>query len=158
MQKDKKTIILEEEMYMPKINEQTIQELFEKAKAVRKNAYAPYSNFQVGAAILTSDGETFVGCNVENVSYRLTQCAEGAAITAMVAAGKKNIAAILVMGPRGIEATPCGACRQMLIEFAKSDLPVYLADEDKILETVTIKDLLPKSFTPTLLTKNDQNK
>ena len=126
------------------------EKMFTKAKEALQNAYAPYSNFRVGAAIAASDGEIFGGCNVENASYRLTQCAEGAALTALVASGRRHIAAVLVMVPKeyNMAASPCGACRQMLREFATLDTKIYMCDDEKLLETKTLGELLPMSFGP----------
>ena len=92
--------------------------LKEKAKTVQKNAYAPYSRFPVGAAILTEDGEVFVGANVENGAFPLSRCAEQIAVGAMVAAGKRRIQAVWVHSTSSPPATPCGACRQVIAEFA----------------------------------------
>ena len=137
------------------VDEKLVQKMFEAAKKALKNSYAPYSNFHVGAAVCSEDGEIFAGCNVENASYRLTQCAESLAVTNMVLAGKKNITAVLVMAPKeyNLVITPCGACRQVLREFAKLDTPIYLCNDEKILETVTLGELLPKSFGPDHLGK-----
>ncbi|MFT5160906.1 MAG: cytidine deaminase, partial [Paracoccaceae bacterium] len=101
--------------------------LFEAAKAVRENAHAPYSNFKVGAAIKTSKGTVFVGCNVENVAYPEGTCAEAGAIAAMVAAGETEIAEVLVIADSPNPITPCGGCRQKLAEFGAPDVEVALA-------------------------------
>jgi len=120
-------------------------ELIQSALKVRRQAYARYSNFAVGAALQTADGQTFVGCNVENVSYGLTICAERAAVFAAVAAGQREFACLAVASAGGV--TPCGACRQVLIEFA-ADLPILLIDSDRpasVTET-NLRDLLPRAF------------
>jgi len=94
-------------------------ELLKKAAEVREKAYAPYSDFKVGAAVLTADGSVFTGCNVENASYGLTICAERAAIFAAVAAGHKDITALAIVADADKPVSPCGACRQVLAEFAR---------------------------------------
>ncbi|HEY9701045.1 MAG TPA: cytidine deaminase [Allocoleopsis sp.] len=93
--------------------------LLELAKSTSKNAYCPYSKFYVGAAVLTSDGSVFTGCNVENASYSLTICAERNAIFQAIAAGKRDIVALAIYTPTEKPTTPCGACRQVLIEFGR---------------------------------------
>ncbi len=122
-------------------------ELERHAVAVRRNAHAPYSRYQVGAALRTADGRVFVGCNVENASYGLCLCAERAAIAAMVSAGASAPRALVVVtqGPR--PGSPCGMCRQVLAEFAV-DLPVRLVAEghpDATRDT-TLAELLPDAF------------
>lgn len=133
---------------MSKITNELIQKMLEKALLVRENAYVPYSKFKVGACVCAEDGELFIGCNVENASFRLTNCAETSAICNMIAAGKKHILAILVVGPHVSMITPCGACRQVIREFAALDAPIYLCDDTKILLKTTVGELLPLSFGP----------
>ncbi|MEM8732948.1 MAG: cytidine deaminase [Planctomycetota bacterium] len=106
---------------------QSFDTLIAEASRVRLNAYAPYSRFQVGAALLTTNGSIFVGCNFENASYGLAICAERNAIGAMIAAGQKEIAAMAILSPGG--AAPCGACRQVMNEFGP-DCEVLLMDAD----------------------------
>ncbi len=96
------------------------------AKAVRENAHAPYSHYKVGAALRTASGKLFAGCNVENASYGLSLCAERSAILQMVAAGEREPVALVVLTEGPIVGTPCGACRQVLAEFAL-DLPIRLS-------------------------------
>jgi cytidine deaminase len=118
------------------------------AARARNAAYAPYSSYQVGAAVLSDDGRVFEGCNVENASYGLTICAERNAITHMVACGARRAVAIAVV-TRGPEAgTPCGVCRQTLAEFASDDLVVLLAvaGQDEPSEETTLGALLPRPF------------
>lgn len=122
------------------------QEMHARAKAVRANAYAPYSNFSVGACIRTEDDTLIAGCNVENAAYPLAQCAEGAAVTAMVAAGYKKIKSIAVIGSEDKLTPPCGGCRQKILEFANDDAQVFLCDDNGIVKTVTIGELIPLSF------------
>jgi cytidine deaminase len=110
------------------MNDQQRKQLIAASCDIRKHAHAPYSKFQVGAAILTKSGKLFSGCNVENASYGLTICAERSAAVSAVAAGEKDWVAIAVATPGG--HSPCGACRQVLVEFAP-DMPVLLVDSDK---------------------------
>src|SRR6478672_5112569 len=97
------------------------QALFAAAEAVRARAYAPYSRFQVGAAILADDGRIYSGCNVENAAYPIGNCAEASAIAAMIAGGAKRIIRIYTTGPGREPVTPCGGCRQRIREFADLD-------------------------------------
>lgn len=120
--------------------------LFEAAIAARNNAYAPYSNFQVGAAIRAASGEIYAGCNVENVAYPEGTCAEAGAIAAMVAAGETEIKEILVVAGGPFRITPCGGCRQKIAEFAKPETPIILADLGGETETGTLAEILPGSF------------
>lgn len=122
-------------------------DLFKAAAAVRHNAYVPYSNFKVGAAIRSSAGNIYAGCNVENVAYPEGTCAEAGAIAAMVAAGETEIAEILVVAGGDFQITPCGGCRQKIAEFAAKGASVYLADLSGEFEKVNVQDLLPGSFT-----------
>jgi cytidine deaminase len=119
--------------------------LFEAAKAVREKAYAPYSNFLVGAAFRTPDGTVFTGCNVENASYPVSVCAEGGAASAMIAAGYREIAEAVVIGDAAL-CTPCGVCRQRLKEFGTDDLVVHVADLNGIRRSFTMDELLPAAF------------
>jgi cytidine deaminase len=126
----------------------TDRQLIEMARQVRELAYAPYSHFPVGAALLGRSGRVYTGCNVENASYPLTICAEQAAITKAVSEGEREFKAIAVMTATG--ATPCGACRQILREFGgpDGDLRVIVADTEGRVRTFTIAELLPAGFTP----------
>ena len=121
--------------------------LLKLATAVRLNAYAPYSHFLVGAAIRTTSGATFTGCNVENVAYPEGTCAEAGAIAAMVAAGETQIAEMLVIADSRSPVPPCGGCRQKIAEFAKPDVQVTLCTTDGLSKTMTVADLLPGLFT-----------
>jgi cytidine deaminase len=121
------------------------QQLLAAASAARRQAYAPYSRFQVGAAVQTDDGQIVSGCNVENASFGLTVCAERSAVLAAVAAGHRKFVAIAVASQGGV--TPCGACRQVLAEFA-DDLVVLLVDvnrPDQVRE-LALSALLPERF------------
>jgi len=122
--------------------------LFEAALKVRENAYAPYSEFKVGAALRTASGEVFSGCNVENVAYPEGTCAEAGAIAAMVAAGQGDIVEILVMAKSDVPITPCGGCRQKISEFGTPETVIILANPTGTIGEVTLGDLLPGSFTP----------
>ncbi|MBO0345668.1 cytidine deaminase [Roseibium limicola] len=122
-----------------------VDELFEKAKAARAMAYAPYSNFLVGAAILTTDGKIFCGCNVENGAYPEGVCAEGGAISAMVLGGSRKIAEVVVIGDAA-NCSPCGGCRQKLKEFAGDDVKVHIADLNGVRRSLTVAELLPAGF------------
>ena len=125
--------------------------LFDAAEAVRARAYAPYSNFQVGAAILADDGNIYSGCNVENAAYPQGNCAEPSAIAAMLAGGGKRIEKIFVTGPGATPVTPCGGCRQRIREFASETTPIIcLGVEGEPLHT-TLGELLPHSFGPEFL-------
>jgi cytidine deaminase len=121
-------------------------DLFETALRVRANAHAPYSGFKVGAAIRCPDGRVFGGCNVENVAYPEGTCAEAGAIAAMVAAGAREIAEVLVVAESEPPVTPCGGCRQKLAEFARPDVPVILAGLGGELARTTVGALLPGAF------------
>jgi cytidine deaminase len=116
--------------------------LMEAAWQVRERAYAPYSNFQVGAAVMAADGRIFVGCNVENVSYGLTNCAERVAIGAAVAAGVREFLGIAVVADTKVPISPCGACRQVLAEFQVER--VMLVNRTEHLE-FQLESLLPRA-------------
>ena len=123
-----------------------VDDLKDAAIAVRENAYAPYSNFKVGAALITEGGEVFAGCNVENVAYPEGTCAEAGAVAAMVAAGETMIAEVAVIADSPIPVSPCGGCRQKLAEFGAGDVVVTLATTDGTEHATTIADLLPGVF------------
>ena len=120
--------------------------LLELAKQAAQNAYAPYSKFCVGAAILSSNGHFYAGCNVENISYPVGTCAEAGAIAAMVCGGDTKIEVILVYADSKELITPCGACRQRIKEFASPDCQIYLANSSGIQKTFALSELLPYSF------------
>jgi cytidine deaminase len=122
------------------------QTLLVQAQRVQLNAHAPYSHFQVGAALLDEAGNTYAGCNVENAAYPLGQCAEANAIGAMVAAGGKSIREILIASPNAEPCPPCGGCRQKIAEFASADTLVHLATHDGQITSMRISELLPLSF------------
>jgi cytidine deaminase len=120
--------------------------LVAKAREVQGKAYAPASKFLVGAALLTADGQVFVGCNVENASYGLTICAERSAICAAVAAGAREVQAVAVVTDLADPARPCGACRQVLAEFGPA-MEVVLVGSGAAVVTTTLDKLLPHPFT-----------
>ena len=128
--------------------EPDFEALFAAAAAVQPRAYAPYSRFKVGAALLAEDGVVYVGCNVENAAYPVGACAEAGAISAMVAGGAGAIHAILVFGEGAELVTPCGACRQRIREFAAPDMPIAIAGPEGIRARFTLEELLPASFGP----------
>ena len=128
-------------------------ELFAAAEAIRAKAYAPYSKFQVGAAILADDGRIYVGCNVENAAYPNGNCAEPSAIAAMIAGGGRRIRRVYVTGPGAAPVTPCGGCRQRLREFADADVTVISHGVDGAPLYQTLGELLPHSFGPEFLGK-----
>ena len=120
------------------------KELFEIAKNVSKKAYAPYSNYKVGAAIRTKNGKIFSGCNVENSSYGLTNCAERTAIFKAVSEGEKEFEEILIYSNSGKMPFPCGACRQVISEFG-DEIKITISSNEKIVKS-SIKKLLPSKF------------
>ncbi len=123
-------------------------DLLHRARAARQRAYAPYSHFHVGAAILTAEGDVFDGVNVENASYGLTMCAERVAIGAMAAAGRRGpVVAVAVVGDGEDALTPCGACRQVIFEFGPEAV-VYGSGDGGRPVRATIRELLPHAFGP----------
>jgi cytidine deaminase len=121
------------------------ENLIAKAMKARKKAYAPYSHFTVGAALLARSGRVYTGCNVENASYGLSVCAERVAVFKAVSEGEREFEAIAVVTEKGV--TPCGACRQVLMEFG-NDVEVIVADEAGVYRVFTLRELLPEAFTP----------
>jgi cytidine deaminase len=125
-----------------------IAALFDAAKAAQARAYAPYSRFNVGAALRTPSGAIFAGCNVENAAYPEGACAEAGAISAMALAGERQIEEILVIGDGEGLCTPCGGCRQRIREFASPQTPIHVAGRDGLRVTLSLAELLPYSFGP----------
>ncbi len=123
----------------------TEEELVNAAREVRENAYAPFSRFKVGAALETDDGEIIVGSNVESASYGLTVCAERVAVWNAISHGKRKITRIAVVADTEELTPPCGVCRQIIWEFG-GDIPVIFANLDGKVETVQMKELLPRAF------------
>jgi cytidine deaminase len=122
--------------------------LFAAASAAMDRAHAPYSRFQVGAAVLDAQGRIHGGCNVENAAYPQGVCAEAGALSAMVLAGGSSVRAVLVMGRGAGLVTPCGGCRQKIREFAAPDTPILIADPHQVRASFTLDQLLPHSFGP----------
>jgi cytidine deaminase len=134
------------------MNDETRQKLVKTAIDAQKKAYAPYSNYAVGAALLTKSGKIFTGVNVENAVYPVTICAERTAVVKAVSEGEKEFEAIAVVTRDG--GTPCGSCRQVMAEFGL-EMVVLIADEKgNILYEVTVADLLPSAFGPANLQNN----
>ena len=130
------------------MDEALTQRLLEAASTARDAAYAPYSRFKVGAALLDEQGRIHTGCNVENAAYPQGTCAEAGALSALVLAGGRRLQAVLVVGQADQPVTPCGGCRQKLREFAAEPVPVFCTSpEGQVLET-TMGALLPHSFGP----------
>ncbi|MDJ0937112.1 MAG: cytidine deaminase [Kiloniellales bacterium] len=123
-----------------------LDEMIRLAMAARDNAHAPYSGFRVGACLRSADGRLFAGCNVENAAYPEGQCAETSAIGAMVAAGARQIAEVLILAEGERLCTPCGGCRQRLAELADADTPVHVAGLEGVRRSFTLGELLPEAF------------
>jgi cytidine deaminase len=122
------------------------KDLLAAARKARSRAYAPYSEFPVGAAVLGANGRIYSGCNVENASLGLTCCAERSAIFAMIAAGEREVREVLVVGDTGKVLPPCGACRQVMAEFAPPSAVVHMCDRTGAGRSVTVAELLPHVF------------
>lgn len=140
------------------IGKERIQELIREAKEQMTRAYAPYSHFKVGAALLTKAGKIYTGCNIENAAYTPTNCAERTAFFKAVSEGEREFAAICIAG--GMDGTitdyvaPCGVCRQVMTEFCSpEEFQIILAKSEEDYQIYTLKDLLPKGFGPENLTK-----
>jgi cytidine deaminase len=127
-----------------------VEKLINAAVAAREKAYAPYSNFRVGAAVLTKDGRCYTGCNVENVSYSLTCCAERVALFKAVSDGKRDFEAIAITAGTDEYCAPCGACRQALAEFG-AKIKVFMANRAGDYRLLTVAELLPEAFDPKTL-------
>lgn len=133
----------------------TTEELIQAATQAQARAYAPYSNYHVGAAVLTRAGKIQVGCNVENAAYGSTICAERTALTAAIAQGERDFVAIAVVTPNG--GSPCGACRQVMAELGPT-MTVYISDESGNYRTTDVKALLPDWFDEHKLSSEPQTK
>ncbi len=127
----------------------TDSELMQLAVEARKNSYAPYSDFHVGAALLTKNGKVYTGCNIENAAYTPTNCAERTAVFKAVSEGEREFSAIAIVGGKGEElaelCAPCGVCRQVLSEFCEKDMRIILGNPECI-KVYTFAELLPLSF------------
>lgn len=139
---------------MNHLAQETIKELIAHAIEARTKSYSPYSHYQVGAALLTGDGQIFTGCNVENAAYTPTNCAERTAFFKAVSEGIREFRAIAIVGsPKGDELTqyayPCGVCRQVMMEFCNpSDFQIIVAKSEEDYRTMTLGELLPEGFGP----------
>ena len=126
------------------------KDLFTLAKEAMKNSYAPYSNYNVGASLLCKNGNVYKGCNIENASYSVTNCAERTALFSAIANGEKDFDAICIVGGKNGEindyAMPCGVCRQALAEFYNADFKVYVSISEDNIKEFTLGELLPYSF------------
>ncbi len=128
------------------MNESTMRErLLVAAREARERAYAPYSHFHVGAAVMLADGSVVSGCNVENASYGLSMCAERVALWSAVARGHRDFVGMALIVPSG---SPCGACRQVMSELCPPDMPVWVETEDGTVRRFTVAELLPAAFRP----------
>ena len=120
----------------------------EATKEAMSKAYVPYSNYPVGALIVTDNGNTYSGCNVENASYPLGNCAEASAIASMVIAGEKKIKTIYVMTKNDEGGIPCGGCRQRIREFSDENTQIMMCSVDGVQQRINLSELLPNSFGP----------
>lgn len=123
-----------------------IQALIMKAIEAKEYAYVPYSHFRVGAALLTKSGKVYTGCNIENVSFGATNCAERTAVFKAVSEGEREFEKIVINGEHGDYLPPCGICRQVLLEFADASLQVILANDAQDYKITTLGELLPGAF------------
>ena len=135
-----------------------VEELIGKALAARKNAYTPYSHFQVGAALLTERGQIYTGCNIENAAYTPTNCAERTAFFKAVSEGERHFAAICIVGGKDGKladyTSPCGVCRQVMMEFCEPEqFKIILAISREEYQIYTLKELLPEGFGPARLAR-----
>ncbi|WP_332690925.1 cytidine deaminase [Halalkalibacter lacteus] len=123
------------------------QQLIAEAKRAREQAYAPYSNFQVGAALLMEDGSVFLGANIENASFGLTNCAERTALFKAYSDGNRNVKMVAVVADTVRPVPPCGACRQVMVELCNQDTNVVLSNLKGDILEMTVAELLPGAFT-----------
>lgn len=123
------------------------EQLIVAATAAREQAYVPYSKFKVGAALVTPTGQVFGGCNIENASYGLTNCAERTAIFKAVSEGQTTFSKMVIVGETEGPISPCGACRQVIVEFCEPTMPVFLTNLNGNTQETTVSDLLPGAFT-----------
>ena len=125
----------------------TDRELIKEAKKATRAAYAPYSSFTVGAALLTKEGRVFRGCNIENAAYSPTNCAERTAFFKAVSEGEREFTAIAIVGGKNEDfCPPCGVCRQVMSEFCDGDFKIILGRNDEDVKVFTLSELLPESF------------
>lgn len=125
-------------------------DLIKKASSMLEFSYAPYSNFHVGAALLTKNGKIFTGCNIENATYGATNCAERTAFFKAISEGEKDFCAIAIVGGKNGKiddfCSPCGICRQVMAEFCSKDFKIILANSKNEIKTFSLEELLPESF------------
>jgi cytidine deaminase len=131
---------------MTKLSDVEQRALIDLAAEAQRRAYAPYSNYQVGAALRTKSGRIFTGCNVENAAYPHAMCAERVAIFKAVSEGERKFDVIVVVTPNG--GSPCGGCRQVMAEFGLDTLVLIADGEGRLVNETTVNDLLPLAFTP----------
>lgn len=128
----------------------TDRELITEAKRAARSSYAPYSHFNVGAALLTADGKVYSGCNIENAAYSPTNCAERTAFFKAISEGEREFSAIAIVGGKNLDFSdfcpPCGVCRQVMSEFCDGDFRIILGRNDEEYKVYTLKELLPLSF------------
>jgi cytidine deaminase len=126
------------------------KDLFMLAKESMKNSYSPYSNYNVGASLLCKNGSVYKGCNIENASYSVTNCAERTALFSAIANGERDFEAICVVGGKNGEITdyamPCGVCRQVLAEFCDADFKIYVGISEDNIKEFNLEELIPYSF------------
>ena len=127
---------------------ENFEKLFIEAKKVRDKAHVPYSQFKVGAALLSGDNSIVVGCNVENAAYPQSQCAEASAIGNLISQGYKSIKEVVVIGSGDLLCSPCGGCRQRIREFALRNVKIHMCNVSGHMKTSTLEELLPDSFGP----------
>jgi cytidine deaminase len=131
---------------MTHLTDEEHRALLELANEARRRAYAPYSNYQVGAALRTSSGRVYTGCNVENAAYPTSMCAERVAVFKAVSEGERKFEVIAVVTPNG--GSPCGGCRQVLAEFGLDTVVLIGDGQGRLIQETTVADLLPGAFTP----------
>ena len=128
----------------------TDRELIKEAKEAAKSSYAPYSHFNVGAALITRNGKVYSGCNIENAAYSPTNCAERTAFFKAVSEGERDFSAIAIVGGKNLDfvsfCSPCGVCRQVMSEFCDGDFRIILGRNDEELKVYSLNELLPLSF------------
>jgi len=125
-----------------------IEQLIQDAKMAREKAYVPYSNFGVGAALLTTDGKVYQGCNIENAAYSMCNCAERTALFKAYSEGDRDFQMLAVVADTDRPCSPCGACRQVISELCPRDMKVVLTNLKGDIQEITVEELLPVAFTP----------
>src|SRR5690625_342509 len=130
-------------------------ELIREAKVIRENAYVPYSNFKVGAALRTKTGKIYTGCNIENSSYPVTCCAERVAIFSAIAQGEQDFLDMAVIADTEGPVSPCGSCRQVMSEFFDESMKIYLTNLEQDIKIIKMNEVLPFSFNADVLRSSD---